>query len=84
MICPVVVVPTGHDRSFLAVEADERLPLDQFTQALAKVDFKVVFATSWREDSAPPRLAVPGGDRGLSRRTRTRGWAASTRRCRCR
>ena len=53
MICPVVVVPTEHDRSFLAAEADERLPLDQFTQALAKADFKVVFATSWREDARP-------------------------------
>ncbi|MCU0839801.1 MAG: chorismate mutase [Rhodospirillales bacterium] len=53
MICPVPVVPTGRDRTYLAVEADERLPLDQFSQALAKCDFTVVAAAACQEDQRP-------------------------------
>jgi len=53
MICPVPVVPTGRDRSYLACEADERLPLDQFTQALAKCDFTVVTAANCHEEQRP-------------------------------
>jgi chorismate mutase/prephenate dehydratase len=53
MICPIAVVPTGRDRCFLAVEADERLALDHFSQALAKSDLNVVSTAAWCEEQRP-------------------------------
>jgi hypothetical protein len=49
----VPVVPTGRDRPYLACEADARLPLTQFTQALAKCDFTVVTPAPCQEDQRP-------------------------------
>ena len=53
MICPVAIAPTGRDRCFLAAEADERLALDHFTQALAKSDLTVVAVAAWCEEQRP-------------------------------
>lgn len=53
IICPIAVTPTGRDRSYLAAEADERLPLDQFTQALTKCELTVVSAAAWHEEQRP-------------------------------
>jgi chorismate mutase / prephenate dehydratase len=50
-ICPVAVVATGRDRSFLAVDCDRRLSLDQFSHALREAGLISVFASIWREEA---------------------------------
>lgn len=52
-ICPVAVLPTGRDRSFLAAEASQRLGLDQFASALREAGLECLFASVWRDDEAP-------------------------------
>ena len=51
VICPVAVKPTGRDRSFLAVDSDKRLGLNQFATALAEVGLPPTFATVWRDEA---------------------------------
>jgi chorismate mutase len=50
VICPVAVKPTGRDRSFLAVDSEKRLGLNQFATALAEVGLPPTFATLWRDE----------------------------------
>ena len=52
-ICPVAVAPTGHDRSYLAIEAENRLGVEQFTRALQDAGFTCTLATRWRESERP-------------------------------
>ncbi|MBK8176530.1 MAG: chorismate mutase [Rhodospirillales bacterium] len=52
-ICPVSVVPTGRDRSYLVAETEERLGLNQFTQALQEAGLTSTFATVWRDEGQP-------------------------------
>jgi chorismate mutase len=54
-ICPVGLAPTGRDRSFLAVESEHRLGLNQFNGALREVALECVFAAIWREEQAAPQ-----------------------------
>ena len=53
VICPVAVKPTGRDRSFLAVDSEKRLGLNQFATALAEVGLPPSFATLWRDEGGP-------------------------------
>ena len=50
-ICPVVVKPTGRDRSFIAAESESRLGLDQLTRALRQAGLIPRFATVWRDEA---------------------------------
>ncbi|MGF1639438.1 MAG: chorismate mutase [Rhodospirillales bacterium] len=50
VICPVTVKPTGRDRSFLAIESEKRLGLNQFSTALAEVELPPTFATVCRDE----------------------------------
>ncbi len=50
VICPVTQTPTGRDRSYLAVEMEKRLGINQFTAALAAAGLNQRFATVWREE----------------------------------
>jgi chorismate mutase / prephenate dehydratase len=53
VICPVTVVPTGRDRSFLAAESESRIGLEQFGKRLREAGFDSAFATLWREREPP-------------------------------
>ena len=53
VICPVAVVPTGRDRSFLAAESESRIGLEQFGKRLREAGFDSAFATLWREREPP-------------------------------
>lgn len=53
VICPVTVAPSGRDRSYLVVESELRVPLDQFTQALREASLEAAFATVWQDEEAP-------------------------------
>jgi hypothetical protein len=53
VICPVAVKATGRDRSFLAVDSEKRLGLNQVATALEKVDLAPTFAALWREEQTP-------------------------------
>lgn len=50
VICPVAVKPTGRDRSFLAIDSEKRLGLNQFATALAEVGLPPTFASLWRDE----------------------------------
>lgn len=54
-ICPVQVVPTGRDRSFLALDTECRLGVAQFTEMLRKAGMQPVFASCWYEEAPPQR-----------------------------
>ena len=53
VICPVMVVPSGRDRSYLVVESELRVAVDQFTQALREAGLESVFATVWHGEEVP-------------------------------
>jgi chorismate mutase / prephenate dehydratase len=53
VICPVTVVPTRRDRSFLAAELESRIGLEQFGKRLLEAGFESAFATLWREREPP-------------------------------
>lgn len=53
VICPVAVVPTGRDRSFLGGDTESDLSLGQFCQALRQEGLAVRFSGGWRETAAP-------------------------------
>jgi chorismate mutase/prephenate dehydratase len=53
VICPVTVVPTGRDRSFLAAESESRIGLEQFSKRLREAGFDSTFATLWQEQEPP-------------------------------
>lgn len=54
VICPVEVVPTGRDRSFIAADCDTRVGLAHFGDALRQAGLEATFTTEWREEQAPP------------------------------
>ncbi len=53
VICPVTLKPTGRDRSFLAVDAEEPLGLNQVGEALTSVGLPPTFSALWREEQGP-------------------------------
>jgi len=53
VICPVAVKPTGRDRSFLAVDSEKRLGLNQVATALSSVGLPPTFSALWREEQGP-------------------------------
>jgi chorismate mutase len=52
-ICPVTVTPTGRDRSYLAVDAEQRFAIDQFTAALGEAGLVPLLTAVWNEADAP-------------------------------
>ena len=53
VICPVAVKPTGRDRSFLAIDSEKRLGLNQVSTALSSVGLPPTFSALWREEQGP-------------------------------
>lgn len=53
VISPAPLEPTGRDRSFVAVDSEKRLGLNQYRTALAEVGLEPVFASLWREEQGP-------------------------------
>jgi hypothetical protein len=53
VICPVVVKPTGRDRSFLAVDSEKHLGLGQVATALTSVGLPPTLSALWREEQGP-------------------------------
>lgn len=54
VVCPLMVAPTGRDRSFLAVETEPGVGLAQVGKALGVAGFDCSFTTVWREEGPPP------------------------------
>lgn len=52
-ICPVPLTATGRDRSLFAIEAGERLGLNQLSKLLAGIGLLPTFAILWSEDQGP-------------------------------
>jgi len=50
VICPVEQTPTGRDRSYLVVELDKRLGMNQFKLALETAGLTHRFTSVWREE----------------------------------
>lgn len=53
VICPVTVKPTGRDRSFLAIDSEKRLGLNQVATALDSLGLAPTFSALWREEQGP-------------------------------
>jgi chorismate mutase len=54
VVCPVMVTPTGRDRSFLAAETERGVGLAQLGMALQEAGLVPTFATAWRDEGPPP------------------------------
>jgi hypothetical protein len=52
-VCPVSVVATGRDRSFVAIEINYRMSSDTLTRALRDAGLEPKFVAAWREDQTP-------------------------------
>lgn len=53
VICPVVLTPTGRDRSMFAIETEDRIGLNHVSNALTELDLPPVFAVLWSEEQVP-------------------------------
>jgi hypothetical protein len=53
VICPVAVVPTSRDRTFLGGDSESELSIGQFCQALRQENLTPLFSAWWQETGPP-------------------------------
>lgn len=52
-ICPIGLTPTGRDRTFVVIDMESRMPLEQLSAALVEQGLPPTFATLWGEEQRP-------------------------------